>query len=222
MPLEAIPYLDAPTVHGLCRSGHHKQCKKFEDWNLKARFPCACPECDHPFPPREERTLKVVPTPTVDSPKPTEVLSAAVETSDDPTTDTEEETHAMATATKDDTKSTKANGRGRGELESQVLDIAERYEDGKITLDEGKSLTPHFIAKTIAEEKGLEKPPSTGAVAAVIKRWEDYGFALTDEKPYAFRRRSANGKKQGLEALKQKHRDRLKAERAAKKAAESE
>lgn len=123
----------------------------------------------------------------------------------------------MATATKDDKSTT--TGRGRGELEAKVMKVTEAFEDGKIDLPDGQALTPHFIAKQIAKNEGLEKPPSTGAVSAVIKRWEEYGYALTDDKPFAYRRISAAGKKQGLDTLKEKHREKLRQERAAEREA---
>lgn len=50
MPMEQVSYLQHPVVHPLCQSGNHDMCKKYEDWNFKAEFPCACDECNHPSP----------------------------------------------------------------------------------------------------------------------------------------------------------------------------
>lgn len=127
-------------------------------------------------------------------------------------------TKAKATD-KTDKRTDASARRSRGGLEALVKDITDAYEkdESSANLPEGKTLTPHRIAQMIGEMKG-EDTPSSGAVAAILKRWEEYGYALTHDKPYAFRRTSAAGQKQGLDALKEKHRDKLKAERAAAKA----
>ena len=234
MPVVSAPYQFVlnPVVHGLCKSGHHKQCKMFEDWNFKANFPCACPECDHPSPEvtEEMREAARAANNKADSegklPKRLDYAAmlevASPSTEQEPRHEQEADVAAATKSTKANkaTKDTKdnSNRRERGALEESVLAITDLYEDGKVDLPEGKTLTPHTIANLIAEKEGLEKPPSTGAVNAVLKRWdENYGFALTHDKPYAFKRYSAAGKKQGLEALKEKHREKIKAERAAAK-----
>lgn len=130
----------------------------------------------------------------------------------------------MATKTKD-SKSTKepkvATEAGprkeRGALEAKVIEIVEAYEAGKFEVASGKTLTPHRIATEIAVRTKDEYQPSTGAVSAVLDRWVEYGYALAHPKPFAFKSISARGKKEGLDALKAKHRDKLKAERAAAK-----
>lgn len=238
MPLESLPYLMSPTVHPLCRSSRHEVCKLFEDWNFKAYFPCACPECDHPRPEvtdeMREEAARIANNKTDDGEKVGKRLDYAAmlqlsspDNEQDPSPrDTEEADVAAAKtstkakkATKDNKKTEdSSNRRGRGALEASVLAITDAYEDDKIDLPEGKTLTPHTIANLVQEAEGLENAPSTGAVNAVLKRWdENYGFALTHAKPYAFKAYSARGKKQGLESLKEKHREKMKAERAAAK-----
>jgi hypothetical protein len=133
---------------------------------------------------------------------------------------------SMATATKNKKSTPKAeesNGkasassrRGRGQLEKLVQEVTDAYEDGKLSLPEDRTLTPTVISAVIGEKDGEEKP-SAGAVTAILKRWEEVGYALTHEGPFAFKRLSAAGKKQGLEALKEKHREKNKAARAAAK-----
>lgn len=239
MPLEQVPYLLQPVVHPLCQSGNHDMCKKYEDWNYKAEFPCACPDCDHPSPPITD-AMREAARSANSTEKSTKKSSRGLDyaamlevssTHDEPPPDAdpvnegrsqekkepEVATKSKSTKSTKDTKDTK-NTRERGALEESVMAITDEFEEGKIDLPEGKTLTPHTIANLIKEKEGLEKAPSTGAVNAVLQRWDqNYGFALTHEKPYAFKRYSAKGKKQGLEALKQAHRDKLKAERAAKK-----
>jgi hypothetical protein len=106
--------------------------------------------------------------------------------------------------------------RGRGELEGLVVEVTDAFEEGKVELPEGKTLTPQRIANIIGEKPGEDKP-SGGAVAAILKRWDENGYALTHDKPFAFKKVSAAGKKQGLDTLKEKHREKKKAEKAAAK-----
>lgn len=106
--------------------------------------------------------------------------------------------------------------RGRGELENLVVEVTDAFEAGKVELPEGKTLTPQRIANIIGEKPNEDKP-SGGAVAAILKRWEESGYALVHPKPYAFKAVSARGKKQGLDDLKAKLREKKKAEKAAEK-----
>lgn len=120
---------------------------------------------------------------------------------------------------KADKRSDASARRGRGELEAQVKEITEAYEkdESSAGLPEGKTLTPHRIAQIIGEQNGGDAP-SSGAVAAILNRWNEYGYALLHDKPLAFKRTSAKGQKEGLDSLKEKHREAKKAERAAAKA----
>lgn len=120
---------------------------------------------------------------------------------------------AAATEEKVDKRTDASARRGRGELEGLVQDVTDAFEDGKVELPDGKTLTPQRIATIIGEKKGEDKP-SSGAVAAILKRWDEAGYALTHPKPYAFKSVSARGKKQGLEDLKEKLKEKKKAERA--------
>jgi hypothetical protein len=118
-----------------------------------------------------------------------------------------------------DGRKTVDNRREKGALEKLVLDVAEAYEAGKVTIPDDKPLTPQRVATIIGEKAGEDKP-SPGAVAAIFDRWAEVGFALFTEKPKAFKRKSAAGNKQGLEALKAKARQKkLDERRAAKEAA---
>jgi len=121
----------------------------------------------------------------------------------------------MATKEKDkaDKRKDSEARRGRGELEALVVSVTDAFEEGKVDLPDGKLLTPQRIA-TIIGEKADEDKPSAGAVSAIIKRWDEAGYALTHAKPYAFKAVSARGKKQGFEDLKAKLKEKKKAERA--------
>jgi hypothetical protein len=106
--------------------------------------------------------------------------------------------------------------RGRGELEALVKDITDAYDAGKVELPEGKTLTPHRIAVMI-EENGEEKP-SPGAVSAILARWDEVGYALTHDKPFAYKKIAAKGNKKGLDTLKQESREAKRKAKAEAKA----
>jgi hypothetical protein len=107
--------------------------------------------------------------------------------------------------------------RARGLLEADVLTITNKFVEGDIVLGDDEALTPHRIARLIKEQDGLDEAPSTGAVAAVLARWEKYGFAHLEEGPTAFGSYTADGVEHGLSALKERHAEARKAERAAAK-----
>lgn len=133
---------------------------------------------------------------------------------------------AKATASKAPAKAkTTAEGRKpRGHLAADVLTICKAYSNGKLKVEGDKPLTPHRVAKLVAERTGGDAP-STGAVAAVFDRWAEYGFALFSDAPKAFKKLTAKGEKDGLDGIILGRREARKAatvkERAARaKAAE--
>lgn len=108
---------------------------------------------------------------------------------------------------------------GKGWLQEAVLDVVEKISTGEIELPENRKATPHIVSKIVQEQRGDENPPSTGAVKAVFDRWVTYGFILTHDQPFAFKDFSAQGRKLGLAGCIEKHKEKLKAERAANKPA---
>ena len=110
---------------------------------------------------------------------------------------------------------------GTSWLQDQILDVVEKITTGEIELPEGKTATPHVLAKIVQEIRGDEKPPSTGAVSAVLARWKANGFILTHDKPVAFKSFSAQGKKIGLTECIKRHRDALGKARSEAKAADT-
>jgi hypothetical protein len=113
----------------------------------------------------------------------------------------------------------KAERRPRGWLAQDVKQVLDKCITGELSLEEGKALTPHRVARLVQVMDGLDKAPSTGAVAAVFKRWEEYGFATFSEKPYAFIDYTDQGRSVGLKGLIQARTDVRRAEREAAKAA---
>lgn len=108
--------------------------------------------------------------------------------------------------------------RPRGWLSDAVKAVCDDFVSGKIELPEGKTLTPHYVSQLVAEREKLDKAPSTGAVSAVFKRWDEYGFILTHNKPFAFKDYSAKGKKEGLHGILDKRKEQRSKDRAAAKA----
>lgn len=95
-----------------------------------------------------------------------------------------------------------ASGRSaRGELEFWVKRCCDYFVLGDI--DTHLKMTPQRISEIIADEEGI-KPPSTGAIDAVFKRWEKLGFATIERKPTRFTGYTEDGVKYGLEGLKRK------------------
>lgn len=92
--------------------------------------------------------------------------------------------------------------RGRGALENDVRSVTDAFVTGEITLADGEALTPHRIGKLIKDRDGLDKPPSTGAIVNIVKRWGEIGFAEVNEKPLAFLGYTQEAQVQGLSALK--------------------
>lgn len=113
----------------------------------------------------------------------------------------------------------KAERRPRGWLANDVKRVCDKLITGEIQLPEGQSATPHRVAILVKDMEGLDKAPSTGAVAAVFKRWEDYGFATFKSGPYSFDDYTDQGRTLGLQGLIEARSANRKAERQAAKAA---
>lgn len=76
--------------------------------------------------------------------------------------------------------------RSPGLLSLDIDLICRDYVKGEISLPEGKYMTPYYLGKILKETDGLEQQPSTGAVAAILKRWEEQGYAVCRRNPHAF------------------------------------
>jgi hypothetical protein len=90
------------------------------------------------------------------------------------------------------------------DLQGDIKRVTDAYVMGDPELMarlDGKALTPSRIATEVQRLRGSEKPPSTGAVAAAFKRWEEYGFATFQPKPYAFADYTDQGRSIGLKGI---------------------
>lgn len=168
---------------------------------------------------QHEEVAVAEPTEDFEYDKPEGVASVAVEVPAeeavaDARTDTEREADEQAEAARAEAASTepvaeavaedkpKRERAARTDLEPEVKAVTDDFVTGKITLAEGESLTPHRIAKEVQQRRGAEKAPSTGAVSAVLDRWEGIGFATLSPKPKAFGDYTDAGREKGLSALK--------------------
>lgn len=88
--------------------------------------------------------------------------------------------------------------RQRGQLEVEVQRICNRKMAGEF----GFSMTPAKIAELIDPDN----PPSSGAIGAVFNRWEKIGYAKIHRKPLYFVTYTVEGLRDGLEAVRQRHR----------------
>lgn len=87
----------------------------------------------------------------------------------------------------------------KGYLGLDVFNICKRYLAGEFKMSEGYYLTPHYVAKFImADNPGSTKKVSTGAIAAIFDRWEEWNFALIRQNPIAFEDFTAHGREVGL------------------------
>lgn len=91
--------------------------------------------------------------------------------------------------------------RPRGWLEHDLKLVTDMFVTGQIQTN-GEWLTPHRLTRLIQETGSLEEAPSAGACANVLKRWNEYGFAIVNERPLAFVDYTEKGREIGLEELK--------------------
>lgn len=98
----------------------------------------------------------------------------------------------------------------RGELEHQVNQTCITYSV------EGYRMhcTPQYVSQEIAREYGI-KAPSTGAVDAVFKRWEEIGYAVIERKPTRFVKFTEQGVELGLDQMKYRAKHQHKSKQAA-------
>lgn len=147
----------------------------------------------------------------------TDTITADPTATDDTTTPTPAPTDT-STPAEDDTTAEPAR-RSRGMLEMDVKAVTDLYVQGKLTLPEGATaLTPHFIGLAIKETETTA--PSTGAIAAVLNRWEECGYIEVSEKPRGFVNYTDAARTDGLAALKERLRASKKETRTAARAAE--
>lgn len=97
--------------------------------------------------------------------------------------------------------------RGRGFLATDVYIVCRDFVAGEFTLEEGKFMSPYIIARILKEKDDLDKAPSSGAVAAVLHRWEDWGFAVCRQEPFAFTDFTTEGRELGLQKFLEMRRE---------------
>lgn len=98
----------------------------------------------------------------------------------------------------------------RGELEHQVNQTCITYSVEEYRVH----CTPQFVSQEIAKTYGI-KEPSTGAVDAVFKRWEQIGYAEIGRKPTRFIKFTEKGVELGLDRMKEQAKHQNKAKAAA-------
>lgn len=94
-----------------------------------------------------------------------------------------------------------ASGRTRkGSLEGAVQRVVLEWLELPV-MQRIEGLAVKEIADRVYEKEGaaLEKPPSLGAVAAVLDRWEKYGYVLLGTKPVRVVALTPDGTQNGLD-----------------------
>jgi len=118
--------------------------------------------------------------------------------------------------------------RPRGWLESDIKRLLDKVISGDVAgptdAESGDALplTPHRVAKLLAETEGLSKAPSVGAVSSVFDRWVKLDVVTMNEKPYSFGGFTNGAEAPGtdaIEAAKVAQAEARKAQKAAEKAA---
>lgn len=86
--------------------------------------------------------------------------------------------------------------KARGQLEDEVKKITDMW-----TAMNAGDLRP-CTTVWIAEMINADRPPSTGAITAVLERWAAYGFATMAKKPTRFTGYTPEGIRDGLHLMK--------------------
>lgn len=106
--------------------------------------------------------------------------------------------------------------RPRGAMEELMRQVCDQIVTGVNSLHDGEFWTVARIANFIHEAyPGSGVKPSVGAVAENLRRWQEIGFAVINEKPLAFLDFTEEGKSLGLTVLKERAAEKRRAERAA-------
>lgn len=205
-------------ISGWCHSGAHEgQIKMSErgvrfptcSGNIGRHHKCPC-WCHEVY--RKAAKLMAERGEELPSTRPAPVASATVEPSLDPTgghsTPDEKQAarmdpsgspnNAITDIPPPDFNPTPTGRKAHGELEQQVLEACDKW----VKMGSPGLLVPSLIAKIIDPDN----LPSTGAIAAVLGRWAELGFAVMGQKPIRFVGYSEEGETLGLWVMKSRDR----------------
>ncbi len=110
----------------------------------------------------------------------------------------------------------------RTNLQDDLREVLNAFNQGKIHLADGARLTPHLLAKEIEKNRKELDPNdstkvSTGAVSAALFRWRDIGYITLLDGPLAFDDYTEAGREHGLSALRADRKISVAAAKAAAK-----
>lgn len=102
--------------------------------------------------------------------------------------------------------------RSRGYLSSDINYLVKQIMTGEVQIREGTKLTPRALGKILVEVEGLdpEDCPSTGAITAILRKWEAIGYATFEETPFRFIDFTSEGRLKGLEDLTEEYAELIK------------
>lgn len=208
--MKPIEEMKLPFPSGFCNSGWHEGTRA-KDWKgnpaptckLIGSCPCEChKELDRMFEMAgRERVVQ-------DNPEWMPPVRTFWMPSDDPNYRMPEALPVGETDISTDHLEVTPTGRTRkGSLEAAVQRAVLAWLEGA---DLGKRIQG-FAVKDISEKvyenegAALEKPPSLGAVGAVLDRWEECGYVLLGRKPVRVIGLTPDGTEKGLEWCRAKH-----------------
>lgn len=88
----------------------------------------------------------------------------------------------------------------RGQLEDYVKSVTDTW----VIENERAYCTVIYIANNIAKQQGFAVP-SAGGIDAVLKRWEEIGFATIERKPTRFTGYTAEAMEYGLDGVRDRY-----------------
>jgi hypothetical protein len=96
--------------------------------------------------------------------------------------------------------------RPRGYLEFDVNLLLKDIITGEVQIKPNAKLTPSGVRRLFGDVNGTPKEdlPSAGAIYSIFKRWEQIGYATFVDVPFSFLDFTEEGRKYGLDALREK------------------
>ncbi len=200
--MKPIEEMKLPFPSGFCNSGWHEGTRA-KDWRgnpaptcrLAGSCPCSChTELDRMFEMAgQERVVQ-------DNPEWIPPERTYWMPSDDPTYNMP--AAAPDVVADDEHLEVTATGRVRkGGLESAVQRVVLTWLEGADLQKRIEGFVVKDISAAVFENEGaaLDKPPSLGAIGAVLDRWDTYGYVLLGKKPVRVIGLTPDGQEKGLD-----------------------
>lgn len=90
----------------------------------------------------------------------------------------------------------------RGQLENWVQTATQEWLASRMSGEDMPPCTPQWLSEFIRSLEQLDKPPSTGAIDSVFRRWSEMGYANIGSRPTRFVSFTVAGIRDGLEVMR--------------------